>query len=96
MDEPVDLSKASRLSEKYGDKIRVYPASMELREGKTYALKSRAVCVVGVADDIQRAREASLEGIKAIRGGALWHRNDIASKEHIGRSLRHMEKLRTL
>jgi len=95
MDKPVDLSEAHRLSKKYGDKIRVYPASMELREGKTYALKSRAVCVVGVADDIQRAREASLEGIKAIKGGALWHRNDIASKEHIGRSVRHMEKLRT-
>ncbi len=96
MDKPVDLSEARRMSEKHGDKIRVYPASMELREGKTYALKSRAVCVVGVADDIQRAREASLEGIKAIKGGALWHRNDIASKEHIERSVRHMEKLRTL
>jgi len=95
MDKPVDLNEAHRLSKKYGDKIRVYPASMELREGKTYALKSRAVCVVGVADDIQRARELSLEGVKAIKGGALWHRKDIASKEHIERSLRHMEKLRT-
>jgi len=96
IDKPVDLSEAHRLSEKYGDKIRIYPASMELKEGKTYALKSRAVCVVGVADDIQKARELSLEGIKAINGGALWHRNDIASKEHIERSVRHMEKLRTL
>ena len=96
VDKPVDLSQARRLSEKYGNEIRIYPASMELREGKTYALKSRAVCVVGVADDIQRARAASLEGIKAIKGGALWHRNDIASKEHMEKSVRHMEKLRTL
>jgi phosphoribosylamine--glycine ligase len=95
IDKPVDLSEAYRLSEKYGDQIRIYPASMELREGKTYALKSRAVCVVGVADDIQSARALSLEGIKAIKGGALWHRNDIASREHIERSVRHMEKLRT-
>ncbi|MGQ9461269.1 MAG: phosphoribosylamine--glycine ligase [Candidatus Bathyarchaeaceae archaeon] len=95
IDKPADLSEAYRLSEKYGDQIRIYPASMELREGKTYALKSRAVCVVGVADDIQSARALSLEGIKAIKGGALWHRNDIASKEHIERSIRHMEKLRT-
>jgi phosphoribosylamine--glycine ligase len=95
IDKPVDLSEAYRLSEKYGDQIRIYPASMELREGKTYALKSRAVCVVGVADDIQSARALSLDGIKAIKGGALWHRNDIASKEHIERSVRHMEKLRT-
>jgi len=96
MDKPVDLSQVNRLSEKYGDEIRIYPASMELREGKTYALKSRAVCVVGVADDIQSARELSLEGVRAIKGGALWHRNDIASKEHIERSVRHMGKLRTL
>jgi len=95
MDKPVDLSGAQKLSQKYGDKIRIYPASMELREGKTYALRSRAVCVVGIADDIQSAREVSLEGVKAIKGGSLWNRNDIASKEHIQRSVGHMEKLRT-
>ncbi|MDH5389775.1 MAG: hypothetical protein OEX10_01290 [Candidatus Bathyarchaeota archaeon] len=96
VDKPVDLSGAHELAEKYGNKIRIYPASMELREGKTYALKSRTVCVVGIGDDIQSARDLSLEGIKAIRGGALWHRNDIASREHIEKSVRHMEKLRTL
>jgi len=96
MDKPVDLSGAHKLGEKFGSRIRIYPASMELREGKTYALKSRAVCVVGVGDDIQRAREVSLEGVKAIKGGALWHRNDIASREHIEKSVRHMKKLRTL
>jgi len=96
MDKPVDLSVAHKLSEKLGGRVRVYPASMELREGKTYALGSRAVCVVGIGDDIQGARGLSLEGINAIKGGALWHRNDIASKEHIEKSVRHMEKLRTL
>ncbi len=96
MDKPVDLNGAHKLAEKYGNKIRIYPASMELREGKTYALASRTVCVVGIGDNIQSARELSLKGIKAIKGGALWHRNDIASREHIQRSIRHMEKLRTL
>ena len=91
---PVDLSQAYRLNEKYGDNIRVYPASMEIRNGETYALRSRAVCVVGISESIEEARKISLEGIKAIRGGALWHRTDIASKEHIERSIRHMEALR--
>ncbi|MCS7114628.1 MAG: hypothetical protein RMJ15_10350 [Nitrososphaerota archaeon] len=91
---PVDLTKAYELSKKYGDKIRVYPASMELRGGETYALKSRAVGVLGIGPDIETAREISLEGIKAIKGGALWHRTDIASKEHIEKSVRHMEALR--
>ena len=80
---------------KYGDNIKIYPGSMELREdGKTYALSSRTVCTVGIGDDIQSAREIAMEGIKAIKGGALWNRTDIASKEHIERSIRHMELLR--
>ena len=93
---PVDLSEAYALSREYRSQLKVYPGSMELREGKEYSLASRAVCVVGVGNDMQRARDISLQGIKAITGGALWHRNDIASKEHIAKSVRHMEKLRTL
>jgi phosphoribosylamine--glycine ligase len=94
IDKPVDLTKAYELGRKYGERIRVYPASMELRDGETYALKSRAVCVVGISETIEDARNISLEGIKAIKGGALWHRNDIASKQHIEKSIRHMEALR--
>jgi len=93
---PVDLSAAHKLSEKWGDRIRIYPGSMELRNEQTYALKSRTVCVVGIADDIESARQISLDGIKAIKGGSLWHRTDIASKEHIAKSVNHMKMLRTL
>jgi len=92
--EPVDLAKAYELSRKHGDRIRVYPASMEQRDGEAFALKSRAVAVVGIGEDIEAARQASLGGIKAVKGGALWFRTDIASKQHIERSIRHMEALR--
>ena len=91
---PVDLTNAYELNRKYGERIRVYPASMELRDSETYALKSRAVCVVGIGDSVERARETSLEGLNAIKGGVLWHRTDIASKQHIEKSVRHMDKLR--
>jgi phosphoribosylamine-glycine ligase len=64
---------------------------MELRNGETYALRSRAVCVVGIEDSIERARRISLEGVNAIKGGGLWHRSDIASKKHIEKSVRHLE-----
>ncbi|MGQ9641250.1 MAG: hypothetical protein ACUVUF_03890 [Candidatus Bathycorpusculaceae bacterium] len=94
IDLPVNLARAYALNKKYGDKIRVYPASMELRNGNTYALKSRAVGVLGIGKNIEEARQISLEGIKAIEGGALWHRTDIASKQHVEKSIRHMEKLR--
>jgi len=93
---PVDLRGAHKLGEKYGAKIRVYPGSMELRNGETYALKSRAVGVVGIGDTIQSAREISLEGIGTIKGGSLWYRRDIASKEHIQKSIDHMKRLRGL
>jgi len=92
---PVDMDKAQELSKKYGDKIRIYPGSMELRDKETYALTSRTVCVGGVGDDIEDAKNISLEGIGAIKGGSLWYRTDIASKEHITKSIEHMRKLRS-
>jgi phosphoribosylamine--glycine ligase len=91
---PVDLEDAYGLAKKYGEKIRVYPAAMELRDSKTYALRSRSVSVVGIDEDIQSARQISLEGLRMIKGGGLWHRRDIASEEHIQKSIVHMENLR--
>ena len=68
---------------------------MELRgDGKNYALKSRAVGILGIGKDIEEARQISQEGAKAITGGALWNRTDVASKKHIAKAVRHMESLR--
>lgn len=95
INKPVDMNASYALTEKYRDNIRVYPASMELRNGETYAITSRTVCIVGIENDIESARKISLEGVQSIKGGALWHRTDIASKEHIARSVEHMRKLRS-
>jgi phosphoribosylamine--glycine ligase len=91
---PVELSKAQALTKKYGNKIRIYPGSMEVRNGKNYALKSRAVGVLGIGKSIEEARQISQEGAKAINGGALWNRTDVASKQHIAKAVNHMENLR--
>ena len=91
---PVILEKAERIASEYGGKMRIYPGSMEARKDGNYALKSRTVCVVGIAESIEEARRISLEGIEAIKGGGLWYRSDIASKEHIEKSIKHMELLR--
>jgi len=94
---PIVLEKAERLVSEQFDTLRIYPGSLEVRDdGKYYALGSRTVCSVGIGDDIQTAREASLKGLAAIVGGALWNRTDIASAQHIARSVRHMEQLRRL
>jgi phosphoribosylamine--glycine ligase len=94
IDAPVDLSEAIELKYKYGDRIRVYPGAMELRNGKMYALKSRVVGVLGIGDTIEEAREVSLEGIRAVKGGSLWNRTDMASKQHINKCKEHMRRLR--
>jgi phosphoribosylamine--glycine ligase len=91
----VDLNEVYKLSEKYEGKLKVYPASMELKNEKTYALKSRSVAIVGIGETIKEARELSLEGIKNI-DGPLWNRWDIASEKHIANSIAHMKRLREL
>jgi phosphoribosylamine---glycine ligase len=94
IDTPVDLSAAYALKQKFGERIRVYPGSMELRDSQTYPLKSRVVGVLGVGENIEEARKVSLEGINAIKGGALWNRTDVASKRTIEKSVQHMKQLR--
>jgi phosphoribosylamine--glycine ligase len=94
IDTPVDFSKAYTLTSRYGDRIRLYPAAMEVRDTRIYALKSRAVGVLGVGETIEDARQISLKGANAIKGGALWNRTDIASQQHIAQSASHMERLR--
>jgi phosphoribosylamine--glycine ligase len=90
---PINLEGAYELARKVN--LKIYPGSLELREdGKNYALGSRTVASVGIGETIEDAREISLEGIKAIKGGGLWYRNDIASKEHINKSIEHMKRLR--
>ncbi len=88
----VDLSRAEKLKEKYGDDLRIYPGAMELRDGETQALKSRVVAVVGISRTLEGAREISMDGIRKI-DGPLRHRKDVALPEYIERSKKHMKGL---
>ncbi len=88
----LDLNKAEKLKEKYGDNLRIYPGAMELRNGGFHALSSRAVAVVGISNTLDEAREISMEGIRKI-DGPLRHREDIALPEYINRSKKHVEEL---
>ncbi len=93
---PIDLASTYDVNRKYGDDVRFYPASIELRDGGLYALKSRTIAVVGVGESIEAARAIAIEGIEAVRGGTLRYRTDIASNAHIEKSIRHIEELRRL
>ncbi|MFQ5887230.1 MAG: hypothetical protein ACE5HY_00865 [Candidatus Hydrothermarchaeales archaeon] len=94
-DRRVDLTGAYNLSQSLNGDLKVYPGSMEIRDnGKTYALSSRAVACVGIGDSIDSARGISLDGVTAI-DGPLWNRMDIASQEHIQKSIDNMRALRS-
>jgi len=93
---PVDLSRAYELRERFGNDIRIYPGAMEKRNNEVYALKSRAVCAIGIGDTIEVARQISLDGLEAIKGGALWNRTDVASETNIRKSRVHVRKLRRM
>ncbi len=90
----VNLRKAYSLCDSSDGRLRLYPGALELKNGKTEALSSRTVALVGIGRNIQVARQLSLEGIKAVEGGSLWNRRDIASQEHIQKSVIRMNSLR--
>ncbi len=90
------LEKAYKLKEDLGESLRIYPASIELRNGETIALSSRTVALVGIADSIKSAREISMKGVNSVEGMGLRHRNDIASAQHIEKSIDHMNRLRNI
>lgn len=90
----VDLSKAMKMMEESPDKYRLYPGDMAMEDDRTYAIKSRTVACVGIGDSIEEARKRALEVADSVKGGNLWNRMDIASRKHIGASIKHMEKLR--
>ena len=95
VDSPIYFNDFSKISKIDSERILLYPGSIELREdGNYYSLKSRTICSVGVGDTIEDARFRSLLGIENIHGGALWFRKDIASREHINKSIDHMIQLR--
>jgi phosphoribosylamine--glycine ligase len=92
----VNLEDAYKLKDDYKDSIRIYPASMVLRDGETFALSSRTVSIVGIAESINSAREISLKGAQSVKGKELRFRTDIASEQHIAKSINNMKMLRNI
>jgi phosphoribosylamine--glycine ligase len=91
----IDLTKTNFFEREYKGKIRVYPGAVELLKEGIFSMSSRSICVVGIGDDIENARNLALKGVRSIQGN-LWNRNDIACKEHINQSKLHMKKLRAM
>jgi len=89
----VDLTGAEKLREEIGDRLRIYPGSMELRENGCYALGSRTVACVGIGEDLEKAREIAYSAVRRI-DGPLRHREDVGLPEYIRRSVERVRRLR--
>jgi phosphoribosylamine---glycine ligase len=83
----VDEVKLKKLGTKY------YYASVDKRDDGLYMTISRAIALVGVADDIYSAEEIAEESVKCVTG-LVQHRPDIGTEKLVSKRIKHMKELR--
>ncbi|MEA1936073.1 MAG: phosphoribosylamine--glycine ligase [Thermodesulfobacteriota bacterium] len=94
---PEDHPDAKTTSSKIevGDvgEAKLYYSSVDKRDDGLYMTTSRAIGVVGIADDLNRAEQIAEEAVSAIKGPVA-HRPDIGTKELIERRILHMQEIK--
>ena len=86
---------SSRAKIEVGDvgKARLYYSSVDKKEDGLYLSSSRAIGIVGIADNLDEARKIAEEGVKAVKGPVAY-REDIGTQALIQRRIDHMKKIR--
>ena len=87
-DEPIKLDPKQFEAEN----IKYYFASVSKRDGVIYTSSSRAVGILGIADDLESAEMLAEKGCGMVEG-PLYHRNDIGTQELLGKRTSHMSKI---
>ena len=94
---PEDHPDAKTTSSKIevGDvgEAKLYYSSVDKREDGLYMTTSRAIGVVGIADNLNRAEQIAEEAALAIKGPVA-HRPDIGTKELIEKRILHMQEIK--
>jgi len=90
VDVPIDFSEKE--VEKEG--ALVYYAAVNERDGKVYTTTSRAIGVVGIADDLPKAELVAEKGLSHIKGSGIFMRHDIGKPEAIKKKIEHMNAVR--
>jgi phosphoribosylamine--glycine ligase len=75
------------------DGAKIYYASVDEKDGELYLGGSRAIAVVGIADDISDAERIAEDGVCRIKG-PIFHRRDIGTSELIGKRVEMMRGIR--
>ncbi len=72
---------------------RLYYSSVDKKEDGLYLSSSRAIGIVGIADQLDAARLIAEQGVKAIKGPVAY-RTDIGTDALIQKRIEHMTKIR--
>ncbi len=72
---------------------KLYYAAVDEKDDGLYMSTSRAIGVVGISEDISDAEQIAENAIKEIKG-PVFHREDIGTKELLGKRVKHMGEIR--
>jgi phosphoribosylamine--glycine ligase len=73
---------------------KIYYSSVDNREDGLYMTTSRAIGIVGIAEDLEKAEQIAERGVSSIKG-SVDHRPDIGTKPLIEKRIDHMKKIRS-
>ncbi|MBN1829858.1 MAG: phosphoribosylamine--glycine ligase [Deltaproteobacteria bacterium] len=94
-DHPDAATTAAKIEISDASDVQLYFASVDRRDDGLYMSSSRAVGVVGIAENLAEAERRAEGAIGAIRG-PVDHRADIGTAELIARRVEHMNRIRNL
>jgi len=75
------------------DDALLFYSSVYERDGKIYTTGSRAIAVVGIAENLGKAERLAENGVNSIQG-RLYSRHDIGTEQLIQQRIDHMKELR--
>ena len=92
-DHPDAASSKARIEVGDVGKARLYYSSVDKKEDGLYLSSSRAIGIVGIADNLTEARKIAGEGVMAVKGPVAY-RADIGTDTLIQKRIDHMKKIR--
>ncbi|TFF93436.1 MAG: phosphoribosylamine--glycine ligase, partial [Promethearchaeota archaeon] len=82
----IDHDKMKDIGAKY------YYASVYRQGANIYTTTSRAMGILGIADNLEKAEEISEKGVGCVEG-KLFHRKDVGTMELLQKRINHMNSL---
>lgn len=82
----IDREKLNTIGAKF------YYASVYRENNNIFTTSSRAMGILGIADDLQKAEKIAEEGVKCVQG-QLFHRRDIGTLKLLQKRINHMNSL---